>query len=50
MVQLIENLTKEHQTFKNINICCGYCKQIFVDFVHAKSTKKYWEIESEDIN
>lgn len=50
MVQLIEKLIKEHQTFKNIDICCGYCEQILVDFVYAKSTKKYWEIDSNDID
>lgn len=50
MVQLSENLIKEYQTFKNLNICCGYCNQIFVNFIHAKSTKKYWEIDSNDIN
>lgn len=46
MVQLVENLIKEHQKFENINSCCGHCKQILIDFVHAGSIKKYWEIDS----
>lgn len=54
MVDIVEpsdDLVKEYENFKNIELRCKHCDENFADFRHVKRLdRQFWQISRDDVN